>query len=281
MFAGLRYHVIEHLCAMLPARWCERIAVSLADGWCRRARRDREAVQANLALVLGADRMVSVEMVREVFRNFARYLYEFFSAHQGQRVLVTLQRLEYLQRALAAKKGVILLSAHLGNWEFGGVMLHRLGCAISVVALPHAHPQVDRCFNRQRRRCGVDTIPLGRHAARASMACLRQGGLVGMVGDRLFGNAGVMVPFCGASVTMPKGPALLSVRTGAPMVPTFLLREGLHRFRLSFGEPLWPQPERSHAAEVQRLAVASASAIERAVQQHPMQWLVLQPVVSR
>ncbi len=106
--------------------------------------------------------MVSVDMVREVFRNLARYLYEFFSIHQGHRVLVTLQRVEHLQRAVAAKKGVIILSAHLGNWELGGILLHRLGFPISAVALTHLNPHVDARFTSQRRRCGVDTIPLGR-----------------------------------------------------------------------------------------------------------------------
>lgn len=273
----LYYRVIQGACAVLPARWCEAVMVWLADRWMWWARPDRAAVRANLELVLGPGASVSAEMVREVFRNFARYLCEFFSAHHAHQTTVVLQHPERLQQAAAAGRGVIIMSAHLGNWEIGGMILSRLGYTISAVVLPHVNRRVDRLFNAQRRRCGLGAIPLGPRAAHAAMGQLRRGELLAVLGDREFGHNGMLVSFCGHQVTMPRGPALLSVRTGAPLVPTFLTREGPRQFRLAFEEPCWPSPTAAHQEEIERLTAASTAAIERSVRQCPTQWVMFQP----
>ncbi len=274
----LNYRLMQGLCASLPARWCEALAGWAADRRYHGAPDDRAAVRANMALALEPRGPVSEEMVHEVFRNFGRYLYEFFSAHQAQHLWVALHHPERVQHAANAGRGVIILSAHVGNWELGGIVLGRLGYAMSAVALPHVQGGIDRLFNAQRRRCGVQVIPLGPRAARTAMKHLRQGGLLAVLGDREFGDNGLQARLFRQPVIVPRGPALLSVRTGAPIVPSFLLREGFRRFRFLFDEALWPSPTAPARAEVERLALASTQAIERVIRHAPAQWLMMQPV---
>ncbi len=159
-------------------------------------------------------------------------------------------------------------------------MLSRLGFAMSVVALPHTNSRVDGMFNDQRQRCGVEVIPLGPHAARTAMDRLRRVGLLAVLGDREFGENGMPAECCGAGMIVPRGPALLSIRTGAPIVPTFFIREGIRRFRFSFDEAIWPTPAAPVHRELARVTLAATAAIERAIRQVPTQWLMFQSVFT-
>jgi KDO2-lipid IV(A) lauroyltransferase len=272
------YRMMQRLCATVPATWSEACAVAFGNHHARATPKEQEAVRKNLTVLTGQE--ASADMGREVCRNFARYLCEFFSAHQGHQVQVTLEHAAHLSRAVAAGRGVLILSAHVGNWELGGIVLHRLGYATSAVALPHGSAAVDRLFNAQRQRCGVEVIPLGPQAARTVMDRLRRGSLVAVLGDREFGDNGLPVTFCQQRRVMPRGPALLSLRTGAPLLPTFFVRERFRRYRFVFDEPIWPSPGTSHQTELERLVVASSAAIERVIRRYPTQWLMFHPVGS-
>ena len=88
--------------------------------------------------------------------------------------------------------------------------------------------------------------------------------------------------FCGRQVTLPSGPAMLSLRSRAPIVPTFMVREGRGRFRLYIEPPIWPD---GHGAagqtSVRALAQTCAGVLERYVKAFPSQWLLFQPIAGR
>jgi KDO2-lipid IV(A) lauroyltransferase len=255
-----------------------RLAEWLADVQCRLSACDRRAVQANLGLVLGASVSGHSPLVAEVFRNFGRYLVEFFTAHGTPSPEVEVEGYEHLETAQAARRGAILLTAHLGNWEVGAVLVRRLGFPVTVVVLPHLDPQTDRLFNRQRERCGIHVVPLGRDAAHESLRQLREGQLLGLIGDRVFARRGIQIPLFGRSVILPIGPALLSLRSQAPVVPIFCIREAPWKFRLSFESPIWPAGGRLRDGAVHAMTAAYATALERYVRRFPSQWLLFQPM---
>ena len=276
----LEYRLAQRLCLTLPPaaalRWAERIA----DLHWRCSRAARSAVEANLSLVKGARLPQRSPLLREVFRNFGRYVVEFFTIHRVPQPVVSLEGYEHLTSALAQHRGTIALTAHLGNWEVAAVLVSRMGIPVTAVALPHEDPRMDRLFNQQRQRCGISVIPLGADATRRSLQRLRAGALLGLLGDWALSGHRMAARLCGGEVMLPVGPALLSLRSGAPIVPLFLLREGVWRFRLCVEPPI--QPPHRHGASVESavrvLTQAYAKSLERYLQRVPDQWLMFQPM---
>ncbi len=275
------YRLASWLSRRLPAASAFGLAERLADIRWRSAARERAIVQANLSVIAGSRPAEQATLAREVFRNFGRYVVEFFNVHRVAHPEVEVEGYEHLLSAQRARRGVIVLTGHLGNWELGGVLIQRMGFPVSVVALPHQDPRMDRLFNRQRERCGLKIIPLGSGAAHRSLQRLRDGELLGVLGDWEFNDAGLAISLCDRQVMLPRGPAILSLRGRSPIVPTFLIREGMWKFRLCFEPPIWPErPVRrvaSMESSVRSLCQRFAHVLERYLQRFPAQWLMFQP----
>jgi KDO2-lipid IV(A) lauroyltransferase len=254
---------------------------AFADWQWRVSAADRRTVAGNLKLVQGVPVPERSPMVREVFRHFARYLVEFFTLRDVSSLRVSVIGEEHLRTACRAPRGAIALTAHLGNWEMGAILIRRMGVEVSAVALPHEDAATNRLFNRQRRRFGVDVIPLGSHAATHSLQALRRGHVLGLLGDQRFGDRGVAVSLCGRRVLLPRGPATLSVRSEAPVLPTFITREdGRWSFRLRFGPPIHPQREHSLEDSIGSVAQQYAAILGEELRRCPTQWAMFQPLES-
>ena len=275
------YRLAQWLSTRLPRSAAMTVAERLADVQWRCSAADRAAVRSNLRLVLGTTPPDGAPMVREVFRNFGRYLVDFFLSHRGDSFEIHVDGGDHLAFAKRPGHGVIVLTAHLGNWELGAVQIRRMDAPMSVVALPHDDPDLDRMFNRQRQRCGLAVIPLGASAARRSLQHLRAGGCLGILGDREFSGRGVAGRFGGVPVVFPRGPAVMSLRSRAPILPTFMIREGMGKFRFYLEPPIYPAHDAAPERAIERLTAAYASVIERYAKRFPEQWLVFQPLAAR
>ncbi len=276
---GLQCGVAQWLAHRLPSQAAYACAELLADFKWRLAGRDRAAVRSNLSLALGAALPAESPLMRQVFRNFGRYLVEFFTIHRRQEPVLAVEGGAHLAEAHRSGRGALLLSAHLGNWELGAIVTRRMGFPVAVVALPHPDPGADRVFNFQRERCGVSVIPLGLRAAGRSLEWLRAGGLLGVLGDFDFVQEGQETLFCGRRVALPRGPAVLSLRSQAPVVPVYLVREGTWSFRLCVEPPIWP-PKSADGSATAHLTRAYAGVLERYVRRFPDQWLLFQDLVE-
>ena len=278
--ASLGLHLTDWLSNRLPESSVFRLTDRLADVWWHLRRRDRSILQSNLELMYGRSVPVSSAIIREAFRNFGRYLVEFFTIHRMPEPSVQVEGYDNLVRAQERGRGVILLSAHLGNWEVAGVVFRRMGFPVSAVVLPHGDAATNRLFDRQRIRCGIHVIPLGGDAARRSLESLRQGHLLGLLGDWTFGDHGVNLRFCERNISLPRGPVVMSLRSQAPIVPVFLIREGIWRFRLWLEPPIWPTTNGSMKNRVLELTQIYAGILERYVKQFPEQWLLFHPLAK-
>lgn len=276
----LGFRIAQRLSTYLSRSSSFRVAEWLADCQWLRAHAEREAVRTNLSFVLSRPIAADDPLIREAFRNFGRYVVEFFAIHRIADPLVTVEGLEELRDALERAGRAIILTGHLGNWELGAVFLRRMGFPMTAVALPHDDPKMDRLFNSQRRRCGLAVIPLGQQSVRAGLRSLRRGELLGLLGDRDFTGNGVMVSLSGQEVRFPRGPAVLSLRSHAPVIPTFCVREGPWKFRLCFEQPLWPQTQLPHEPAIHLLTQAYATRLAHYLKRYPDQWLLFQPIVT-
>lgn len=269
---------------LLPRLASDGLAAGLAWLYSGFASRDRLAVRRNLEAVLGPG-LVSERQVREVFRNFAIYLVDFFRF--GQLTPATLHRWvqlegeEWMRKALAQGRGVIGLTAHLGNYELAGAVLALMGFPIHAAVFTHQDPQVDAFFSSQRARVGVRGIPVcpvhnQRQFFQAALQVLKSNGILGLVGDRDFFGHGLELPFFGKTLRFPRGPAALSIRTGAPIIPCFLVRESDGRYRYCF-EPPVPVPEGLPRQEaIRQVCEGCLQVMGRYIRRYATQWYMFQ-----
>ena len=157
---------------------------------------------------------------------------------------------ENLEEARRAGRGTILLGGHMGNWELYPLGPRNLGLRVDSIATPRRNPRLEEYVIRMRESLG-QKIHTKKGASRGMLRVLRDGGLVGVVGDQNTRKGGVFVDFFGRKAATNRGPATLSRRTGAPVVPTGFRRlPGANRHRITFGTfaaaPAWRFLELRH-----------------------------------
>jgi lauroyl/myristoyl acyltransferase len=269
------YH---RLARALAPRLPRRARVGLAAALGRRSARwfpaAWAAVRANLARIHPAREAEGREAIaRRLFENFAICLADRMALGRGRAAEIWacvdgVDRQEATRRALAAGRGCVCLTAHLGNWELAGRALARLGRPVHVVMAPEPGPEAGALM-RPDERDGVRVVrresPL---AAVGLAAALRRGEVVACQMDRATGErTDRRAPFFGTPAAFPLGPFLLAAAVGAPVVPAFCVLDERRRYRLAVEPPI----EVRRGAEVEGLATVIA-VLERYVGRHADQW---------
>ena len=186
---------------------------------------------------------------------------------------VRIDGLEHLRAVMDTHGRALLLTAHLGNWELLPAANRVTGYPLSVVMRPLDARWLDALATRLRQKTSVDLIDK-RAALRPVLRALAGRGMVGILLDQNASRReGVFVPFFGRSASTSKSLAVLAIRTGTPIVPTFIRREdtGVHRIVV---RPALPLPDTGALeAAVVALTARCTEAIETAVRETPEQWL--------
>ena len=268
---------------ILPKRVSYVLACGLADIFYYFSPGDRGAVVNNLKTVFGSsagDKNIGV-IAREVFRNFAKYLVDFFRSNKIDKDYlernVKVEGVRNIDDARAMGKGVIILSAHIGNWELGAAVTSMIGYPINVVVLTHKNKRINDFFTGRRLMGNVKPIEMGA-SLKSCYRALRGNELVALLGDRDFTRSGIPVDFFGRKAIMPKGPATFSYRLGAPIVPVFLVREPDDTFKFFVEKPIICPPGLDEKTAVKELTVKCLAVIESCVKKYPTQWFVFRNI---
>ena len=278
------YQLIRFISFWLPLRAAYWLGERLADIRYFFCEKSRKMIEDNLKQVLGKETEEEIKgKVRKVFQNFAKYIVDFSRfrcINQGNlEKFIVVEGIENLERSFAAKKGVIILTAHLGNWELGGIALAILGYPMNAVALNHKKASVNRLFVHQRTRKGIKVIPFGM-AAKRCYQVLRPNEMVALLGDWDIKSQGIRTPFFGKPTTLPRGPAILSLKTGAAILPGFTIRGEDNRFRLFFERPIFPESTGDKEEDVEKLNNQVRKILESYIRRYPEQWLLFHDVWS-
>ena len=264
----------------LPLRWAYRIANILSDIHYYCSFRDRKFVKNNLKVILPSEQNIAF-LAREVFRNFGKYLVDFFRMQKTLnedyiRENIKIKNIDRLEQVLKEKKGGILTTAHIGNWELGAAALSLLGYPVVAVALPHKERPVNDLFDKQRERWGIAVIPTN-GALRRCLEALKENKLVALVADRDFTQSGVEMDFLNKKALIPKGAAVFCAKTGAPILPTFFIRNADDSFIMEFGELIYPPVVQEEIVSEELLSSIMrkyTAVIEQKIRQYPTQWLM-------
>jgi KDO2-lipid IV(A) lauroyltransferase len=249
----VKYYLFELLrivVRVIPPRLIYALGAFIAEATYLFSLRSKRNLRANLIHVfdyLGEDTESRIArkkirvLIRKNFRNFSYYLVDFFRfSHLSQEEierLVEFSGTDNIKAALQGDKGAIGVTAHLGNWELGGMVLSFLGYPVNAIALSHHNTRLNRLFVNQRALSGMNVIPVGQ-AALKSLRALKKNQLVLILGDRDVTERGIEITFFGAPAHIPRGPATLAVRADAGIFFGYFVRQSTHRYRAVFRPPL-------------------------------------------
>ena len=214
------------------------------------------------------------KLLKRVYLNLGLSAAELYLLPEKQLISGTsINGRENLEAALALGKGVILATAHLGNWEAART-LPLFGIPLAAVVQKQHNHLFDAYNNALRTRQGVRLIDQ-RHGLKELLACLRQNMVVTILTDQNAGPEGLILEFLGHPAPHWKGAAKISLRYKAPIVPGYALRNPEGGISICF-EPMIHHPELSDSTENQLLLLKEINAVtERYIRQNPKQWLWL------
>ena len=218
--------------------------------------------------------------VQAVFESYARYWVDTLRLPHLDAAAVdsgfVAEGYEHVADAFAGGSAPILALPHLGGWEWAGRWLVTAkGHSVAAVVEEIEPPELFDWFLEVRRSLGMDIIPVSEGAGGAA-AALAEGKILCLLCDRDITGGGIEVEFFGETTTLPGGPALLAVRTGAPLLPTAVYFEG-SRCRGVVDPPLDTARRGRLRDDVTRITQDLAHALERQIRRAPHQWHLLQP----
>ncbi len=239
----------------------------------------RKVALQNLHIAFGREKSEGEirSIAKRNFQNLGMTAIEFFrlpkmnmEAFQSK---VNIEGLEIYKKALNNKKGILLLLSHFGNWELMGLMSKFLGSSIAVIARPiKKNTWVDRLVRETRSETGLEVIPTEK-ASRKVMRVLSQNRIVGILIDqRAKRSEGVWVDFFGKKASSTPALAVLAMRTGVPVLPVFMVRNGYQKHRLVIQEPLQLVDTGNIKRDVETNTQLMNQTLESMIRQYPDQW---------
>jgi Kdo2-lipid IVA lauroyltransferase/acyltransferase len=178
---------------------------------------------------------------------------------------------DHLERGLAAGRGVLIVTGHLGNWELCGGYVAARGVALDVVVRRMGNPLFDRYLNATRRRIGMRVV-YDNEAVRRLTRSMREGRAAALLADQGVKNlASTYAPFFGRPAKTPRGPAVLALRWDVPLLFVTAVRMPTGRYRC-FIEELVVRRTDDREADVEALVLAFTQTLERYVRRFPEQY---------
>jgi KDO2-lipid IV(A) lauroyltransferase len=242
----------------------------------------RERVIGNLSLAFGneKDSKEIRRLAKEIFFHFTltplESIYLVANGIPFDRFLlkIRIEGKEHLDAALARGKGVIALGAHFGSFTLLGSRLAIEGYPCNLIVNVGQFRKLWGKLADYQGRVGQQTIPLKPVSAsiKKSLNCLHRNEILYIVADEQQRRGGLPVPFFGQVAYTPPGPAIFSLKTGASILPMFVLRDDDLNRTLIIKRPLQFERTKDEKKDIERLTHQFTKTIEETVRQYPTQW---------
>jgi lauroyl/myristoyl acyltransferase len=273
------YKAIDLFYNDMPPFFGYALARLIGNITCWAAKQRRLDIENNLARIgsLKLDKRQIGIITWKIFQNFNICLVDFLKAGKINRndleKIFQFQNRENLDSAFKYEKGVILLSAHFGAWELGGMALSLSGYPASAVYLPQPDKRIDDLFLQKRILHGIKMLKLGADT-RKIFSALADKEMVMIVGDLDMGDSdtGVKVNFLGRETVFPRGAAALAVKTGAVIAVAFNIMDSPGHYRLVMEKPIVPPANGDKEENIKYCTQEFATILEKYISNYPEQW---------
>lgn len=265
----------------LPERTAYRLAYAAADFLTKRNGKSVARLRSNLRRTQPNITALDLDLlVFNAMRSYMRYWCDTFRfpdwSPERVRETVTVTNEHLLLDAIAAKTGVIVTLPHAGNWDHAGAYFCAKGINLVTVAERLKPEKLFLKFLSYRQAMGMEVLPLDGRVLGVLAQRLRQGALVALVADRDLSRSGIDVNFFGGPSRMPAGPALLALKTDAPLITAFVsyTETGIH---IDFNEVALPTSG-SEKEKISQIVQKMAQRFEAGISAHPHDWHMLQRI---
>lgn len=268
---------------MMPGPIASAAAASLGFGASFSSPAKRAMIERHLKRVNPKLRTASLRVAaQQAFDSYARYYMESFRLPTLSKRTVdrgfTIDGYEHITSAIEQGNGCILALPHMGGWEWAGRWITDQGLPMTVVVEALEPKELFDWFAELRKNLGMTVIPTGPHAGVAVLKALRANEVVCLLCDRDLERNGIEVEFFGEKTTLPAGPALMSLRAGAPLLPTATYFTPAYQGHHAIVRPPLPMQRLGRVREdLERVTQLLAYELEFLIRRAPEQWHLFQP----
>jgi KDO2-lipid IV(A) lauroyltransferase len=274
-FAGWR------IVRWLPENTAYKLAYRVSDFLVKRNGKSVQRLRSNLARTQPGMTTLNLDLlVIEAMRSYMRYWCDTFRLPDwsDERIIqtVTVTNEHLLTDAIAAKTGVIVAVPHAGNWDHAGAYFCAKAIRLVTVAERLKPEKLFLKFLAYRQAMGMEVLPLDGRVLNTLQDRLNEGALVALVSDRDLSRSGIEVDFFGGKARMPAGPALLALRTKAPLITAFVTYtdNGVH---IEFKNVVLPSGG-DESSKVKEIVQMTAQYFEDGISANPQDWHMLQRI---
>ncbi|MFY8215841.1 MAG: lysophospholipid acyltransferase family protein [Chthoniobacterales bacterium] len=246
MYSASTFDIVCRLQRLLGRRFYRVSAGVIAWVYAKTQIGVRQTVLQNLRLLKTSG--VSDADATKVFVNFAQAIADYFSLARTSVDAADawcVERLgrDHLDEARRHGRGAVLATGHYGFFEFGALLIGRMGWEISVVTMSEPTPALTDWRAAYRGRWGAKTIEIGSDAFSSLrvMKALESGQFAAMLMDRPFGDFAVEVGLPGGVISFSKSPALIAYLSDAPLVPVVVAALGRGKYKMIAMPCIWPR----------------------------------------
>jgi KDO2-lipid IV(A) lauroyltransferase len=261
-----------------PRSWCLRFGRALGTLVYRLDRHHRNIALANLRQAFGQEKSPAElrAIALDSFRRFGETVADIFKLFHWSPSdideIVDVEGQENLKSAVAGGRGVLVFSAHIGNWEIGSSVISKAG-TFSVIARALDNRRLDRALLRFREGMGAQVI-YKQQAAKKVLQAIRNREIVAILVDQnVLRKEAVFVDFFGRPAGTTPALGAFHLRTGAPLLPVFCLPAAGGRYRLRILPPVAFVPGEDVGADVLKITGICTKIIETEIREDPASWL--------
>lgn len=264
---------------MLPEKATTGFAAIIANLGYLFAVRHRRVALESLSIAFGQEKDPSeiAAIAKACFEIMAKGMVELLWISEHPDYIKKKARIvgkEHLLNALKEGKGAIGVSAHFGNFPLLLVRLVQEGIKTSAIIRYSRDEKIEKYFQAKRQEFGLNTIysTPRKTCVANSIKALRNNEFLFIPLDQNFGTAGVFVDFFGRQAATATGPVIFAQRTGAPIVPMFIVREKDDTHRIIIEPPMYIEEKENNAATIQHNIYRITRIIEKYIRQYPQEW---------
>ena len=249
----------------------------------RLSRKDKKWAYDNLDIIFKEPPLLQFEkdrIVRKLFANITKLAFEYL--HLGRlkpenlAEFLQIENHKVVDEALCEKKGLLIITAHLGNWEYLGVLGSILGYNVATVLKRQHNPYTDRWLTKIREgKSGVKCFYHGKGLNHSIGVHLKENGILALLVDQRDISSSLIVPFFGVPSLTANGPAKLHLWYESPIVFAFSVKQDDGKYLLSFDGPHHFKKSGDFKKDCLDIMTSINSRYEGIIKEYPDQWLSL------
>ena len=243
-------------------------------------KKQRKRAIAQMMPALNVSEAEARKLVRASFVNLARNMLDIlYMPNLNEKNLsqyIEIDHLERMRTALLGGSGVVVLTGHVGTWEWLSAAFSLNGMPVTAIAKLQPNAEYSRALDDLRATIHVEIFNRGTNELRAAGRALKEGKILGFLADQDAGPGGAFIKFLGKTASTPLGPAVFARRFNAPVLPAFIIRKEDGRHLVKIGEIMRFEDTGDTDADLLRFTEKMTKILEEVIRENPTQWLWFQ-----